>query len=695
MFGVVTPLRLAGLVATLALVILQLPSDADGRAAIMAQNAPAAIASAQRGFSLANVDPACKPCQDFFRYAMGGWQANNPIPQTATRWSVLEQMREQNRLALREILDAAAREGWPRGSPAQKAGDYYASCMNVRDRDATGIAPIAVYLTAIRDIRDIADLRLQTAVLQNIGVGAFFQSGTEGDPRDEPRAIAMLSQGGLGLPDRDVYFAGDARSSQIRESYLGHIARYFQLAGDDPATAAAGARQVLTVENALARASRSRSERRDRVANYHKMTLAEAQALIPAWDLGTFYRDRMAPHIDAIDVEQPEFVRSLEIILHAIPLADLRAYLRYHLIERSAPALSTPFADEAFAFEALLTGAREQLPLWNRCVRAVDSDLGDALGQLYVAKHFSPEARVTAKRLVDAVEASFRDQLAGLSWMSESTRREAVAKLDAVVDKVGFPDVWRKYSTLEIDRGPFINNSLRASLYRSRFTFNRLGKNVDRDFWMMTTPSINASYSPAANDITFPAGILQPPYFSPHYDDAVNYGAIGAIIAHELTHAFDDEGRRSDGHGNLRDWWQPADAAAYAARASCVEREFSHFAIVNDIHENGKLVVGEALADLGGAQVAYRAMERALAGKPRTAIDGWTPEQRFFLAFAQSHATFDRPERARLNVLIDPHPNGRDRIIGTLSNMPEFAAAFHCKAHDPMVRPPPDRCQIW
>lgn len=690
-----TPLRLTALVAMLALLIVRLPLNADGRATILKQNSAAAIASAQRGFSLANVDPTCKPCQDFFRYAMGGWQANNPIPPTATRWSVLEQLRDQNRLALRDLLEAASREGWPHGSPAQKAGDYYVSCMNVRDRDVVGIAPIAVYLTAIREIHDMADLRLETAVLQNIGANAFFQSGTEGDPRDEPRALAMLSQGGLGLPDRDIYFAADARSSQIREAYLGHIARYFQLLGDDSVAATAGARSVMSVESALARASRTRTERRDRLANYHKMTLAEAQALIPIWDLGTFYRDRMAPHVDAIDVEQPEFLRSLETILRVTPLSELRAYLRYHLIERAAPALSTPFAEEAFAFEAALRGAREQLPLWSRCVRAVDTDLGDTLGQLYVAKHFSPEARVTAKRLIDAIEVSFREQLAGASWMSEGTRREAIAKLDAVVDKVGFPDVWRKYATLEVDRSAFINNSLRASLYRSRFTFNRLGKTVDREFWMMTAPSINASYSPASNDITFPAGILQPPYFSPRYDDAINYGAIGAIVAHELTHAFDDEGRHSDGHGNLRDWWQPADGAAYASRANCVEREFSRFAILGDVHENGKFVLGEALADLGGAQIAYRAMERALAGKPRTSIDGWTPEQRFFLAFAQSHATFDRPERARLNVLIDPHPTGRDRVIGTLSNMPEFAAAFHCRARDPMVRPPADRCQIW
>jgi putative endopeptidase len=700
MHGLVTPLRLGGFLAALALALVELGSSAQGssaqaKATILAQTAPSAIRSALRGFSIANVDPTCKPCQDFFRYAMGGWQANNPIPAAATRWSVLDQLREQNRAQLRDILEVVEREGWPHGSPTQKIADYYASCMNVRDRDAAGIAPIAVYLNAIRDVKDLAELRLETAVLQNIGGRAFFFTGTEGDPRDETHTIAVVTQGGLGLPDRELYFAGDAHAAQIREAYVSHIARYLTLAGDEPSSANLEAREVMTVESMLARASRTRSERRDRGSNYHKLSIVDAQALIPSWDLATFFRDRIAPHVDVVDVEQPDYLRAVDQVLRTTPLADLRAYLRFHLIERAAPALSTAFGEEATAFDSVLAGRRESVPPWNRCVRAVDADLGDALGQLYVAKHFTTETRASAQRLVDSIEAAFREQLASLTWMSEGTRREAIAKLDAVVDKIGFPEMWRKYDTLDIDRGLFITNSLRASLYRSRMTFTLLGRNMNRRFWSMTTPTINASYSAANNDITFPAGILQPPFFSPRYDDATNYGAIGVIIAHELTHAFDDEGRRSDARGNLRDWWSPADAGAYAARQNCIEREFARFAVVGDVHENPKLVAGEALADLGGLQIAYRALERSLAGKPRTKIDGWTPEQRFFLAFAQAYATFERPERIRLSAVVDPHPTGRDRIIGTLSNLPEFALAFHCRAGEPMVRPAAERCALW
>ncbi|MBV8601309.1 MAG: hypothetical protein JO359_07070, partial [Candidatus Eremiobacteraeota bacterium] len=374
-----TALRLLGLLAATVLLCASFPAGASGGVTIMAQNAPAAAASAARGLSLANVDPTCKPCADFARYAMGGWQANNPIPPSESRWSMLDQLRESNLLQLREILEGVQREPWPHGSAAQKAGDYYASCTNVRERDAAGTAPIAVYLTGIREIRDLADLRLETAVLQNLGGHAFFFAGSEGDPRDEQRTIAVIVQGGLGLPDREFYFASDARAAQIRELYAAHVARYFALAGDDAASAAAAARQVLTVENALARVSRTRAERRDRLANYHKLSLAETQALIPSWDLTTFFRDRMAPRVDVVDVEQPDYLRGVEYVLRTSPLADLRAYLRYHLLERAAPVLSFPFAEEAAAFDAALTGRREPSPLWRRCVKAVDTDLGDAL----------------------------------------------------------------------------------------------------------------------------------------------------------------------------------------------------------------------------------------------------------------------------------------------------------------------------
>ncbi|MBV8150136.1 MAG: M13 family metallopeptidase [Candidatus Eremiobacteraeota bacterium] len=689
-------LRVAGFLAALALAVFHFSPEAAGRTTLLAQNAPEAIASALRGFSLANVDPTCQPCQDFYRYAMGGWHANNPIPPTAARWSALDQLRVQNRAVLRELLESAEHEPNAPGSPAQRAADYYAACTNTRERDTAGTAPIAVYLRAIHEIRDLDDLRLETAVAQNVAANAFFSTGSEADPRDGQRLIPFVAQGGLALPDRELYFANDARAIQIRDAFLAHAARYFTLLGDEPQVAAAGAHAVMSVELALARASRTGADRRDRFANYHKMALSEAQTLVPSWNLASFFRDRMAQHVEYLDVEQPEYLRALETLLRTQPLADLRAYLRYHLIERAAPALSMAFSEEYTNFRSTLSGRREPDAVWMRCVRMTDNDVPDALGQVYAARYGNPEIRATAKRLVDNLEAALRDHLTSPGWMSEPTRREALAKLDAIADRVGYPDAWRTYDGLEIDRGPFITDSLRTSLYRARHTFAMLGHTADRRFWAMSPPTINASYDPGANAVTLPAGILQPPLFSPRYDDAVNYGAIGAIIGHELSHAFDDEGRRTDARGALRDWWQPADAAAFAARLRCIEREYDRFAVgVGDFRENPKLVVGEALADLGGAEIAYRALERELAGKPRPKIDGWTPEQRFFLAFTQAHAAYERPERARLDVLIDPHPSGRNRVIGTLSNMPEFATAFGCRAHDAMVRPASQRCSLW
>lgn len=668
-----TYLRLAGLFAALALAI---------------SNVAGAVQAAERGLSVANVDPTCKPCRDFFRYAMGGWRANNPIPPTASRWSVLDQLRQQNRFALRELLETASRQSLPRGSPGQKAGDYYTSCMNTVERDAVGIAPIAVYLKAIRSIDDLHELRLESAVLQNIGVKAFFFAGLEGDPGDEQQTIAFISQGGLGLPDRELYLAGDARAAQIREAYVTHIARYFRLLGENASGSAADAHAVMSVEIELARAARTRAELRDRAANYHRLTLGEAQALIPNWSWPGFFHDRMASSVETVDVQQPEYLRRLDALLRVTPLSELRAYLRYHLIERAAPALSMPFANEAAVFQAVLVG-REPFPLWNRCVRAVDADLGDALGQLYVEHHFSPETRAAAKRVIDAVTAEFRRRLVSAGWIGESTRLEALEKLEAIVEQIGYPEVWRSYEALGIDRGPFIENSLRASLYRSRNTFAHLGLSAKHTFWSMTAPTVNAVYSAANNEVTFPAGLLEPPVFSADYDDALNFGALGVVVAHELNHAFDDEGRHSDARGNLREWWQAEDAGAWAVRQGCVEREFEA------LRENDKLVAGEALADLGGVEIAYGALERALARKPRVRIDGWTPEQRFFLAFAQTYASFELPQRARLAAILDPHPDGGQRVLQTLANVPEFAVAFGCKAGDAMVRPAAQRCTLW
>ena len=667
-----SPLRVAGLAAALALAIAAL----------------APVVAAETGFSVANLDQSGKPCQDFFRYAMGGWQATNPIPATSSRWSVLDELRQQNRVALRGLLESAARQSVARSAAAQKAGDYYASCMNVGEREAAGITPIAPYLRGIASVGNLSDVRLQASALQNLGAKAFFFAGSEGDPRDEQRTIPFISQGGLGLPDRALYFASDATAAQIREAYVSHVTRDFRLAGEDAVSSATDARAVFTFEEELARAARPRAELRDRAANYHKLTLAELQSLMPIWSWSAFFHERMASNVDEVDVQQPEYLRKLDSLLRVTPLSQLRAYLRYHLMERTAPALGMSFANESAEFAATVLG-REPLPLWSRCVRMADADLGDALGQLYVEHYFNPATRVAAKRVVDSITAEFRRRITSADWMSQWTRREAAEKLDAIRAHIGFPDAWRAYDTLAVDRGPFIENSLRASLYRARNTFSHLGTNPKHEFWTMTAPTVNAAYSAANNDVTFPAGLLQSPVFSVHYDDALNYGAFGVIVAHELTHAFDDEGRRSDAQGNLRDWWQPSDAGAWALRQGCVQHELESF------RENERLVAGEALADLGGVEIAYGALERTLGRKHRARIDGWTPEQRFFLAFAQTYASFEVPQRMRVDGILDPHPDGRERVLQTLANIPQFSSAFACRAGDAMVRPASQRCTLW
>jgi putative endopeptidase len=627
-------------------------------------------ASAQRGFSLANVDPACKPCRDFSRYAMGGWQARNPIPATAGRWSVLDERRHATRVALRALLVAASHAGAPLGSAARKAGDYYASCMDLPRRDAAGIAPIAGYLRAIEGIHDLAGVRRASAALQNVGAAAFFSTGAEPDPSGEGRTLAFIAQGGLGLPDRDLYVARDARSARVREAYLAHVARDFRLLGDDPAESAAQARAVLGVETQLARAARPRAETRERAANVHRVTLAGAQALIASWDLAAFFAERMAPAVAYVDLREPEYLRGLDAVLRAAPISSLRAYLRYRLVERAAPALSAAFADEAAGFEASLSGRRAALPLWERCVRAADVDLGDALGRLYVEHSFNGRTREAARALVGAIRAEVRRRLASAAWLAPRARAGAVARLESVSAGIGYPGVWRSYEGLRIDRGPFAGNYLRAALYRARHTFAAPRGAARSRFWSLTAASVDASYSRAYGAVTLPAALLAPPLFSPRYDAGVGYGSLGVIVAHELTHAFEGE-------------------IARGGAASCLRAQLAA------MHENGRLVAGEALADLGGVEIAYAALERALAGKPRAPIDGWTPEQRFFLAFAQAHASFERPERRWLLSILDPHPSGRDRILVTLANVPEFARAFGCRAGDAMVRPRAQRCTVW
>ncbi|HVZ77645.1 MAG TPA: M13 family metallopeptidase, partial [Gemmatimonadaceae bacterium] len=525
---------------------------------------------------------------------------------------------------------------------------------------------------------------------------APFSDGSGQDARDASQVIAVLGQGGLSLPNRDYYVQSDARYVKIRDAFTAHVTRMFELMGDTPAQATAGAKAVLDIETRLARASKSPVELRDPNANYHKMTLAELDALTPTLSWTSFFKAQGAPAITAVDVEQPEFFKALDGMLTSVPAADWKAYLRWRAVHAAAPALSTPFVNENFRFSQLFSGAQELLPRWKRCSASTDGRLGELLGQEYVKANFTPEAKVRALRIVNTLVDELHDRIEHLQWMSQPTKVQALAKLSALTRKIGYPDKWIDYSSVTITPGRYLANVRAAQQFASARDWAKIGKPVDRTEWGMTPPTVNAYYSPPMNEIVFPAGILQPPFYDPNADDAVNYGAMGAVIGHEMTHGFDDEGRQYDKDGNLKDWWTAADADQFNAQAQKVVQQFDAYTVVDSsTHVNGKLTLGEDIADFGGLTVAYAAMERALGNAPRTKIDGFTPEQRFFLAWAQVWRELNRPEYAKTLVGVDPHAPGKWRVNGPFSNMPEFRKAWGCKDGDPMVRPAGDRPEIW
>jgi putative endopeptidase len=536
----------------------------------------------------------------------------------------------------------------------------------------------------------------EIAHLQALGVNALFAFGQMQDFTDSTQVIGVAYQGGLGLPDRDYYTKTDARSQKIRDEYVQHMARMFALLGESEAAAAADAKAVMGLETRLAEASMTRVERRDPDASYHPMTPAALQELTPhfAWD--RFLAATKAPSFTTINVGQPKFLEAVDRALADVPIATWRTYLRWRLIDDAAPALPAAFVKEDFDFnQGVLQGTREMQPRWRRCVAATDRALGFALGKRFVEEKFPPEAKARADRMVRNLIAALRDDLETLPWMSPATRKAAIAKLDAFTPKIGYPDKWRDYSAYHVDRASYVVNVLQGRAFATRQNLDKIGKPVDRTEWGMTPQTVNAYYNPTRNEIVFPAGILQPPLFDAHADDAVNYGGMGAVIGHEMTHGFDDEGRKFDGKGDRRDWWTPEDAKNFLARAACVEQQFAGYVVEGDLHENGKLVLGESIADLGGLTIAYRAYHMALGGKTAPVIDGFTGDQRFFLAWAQAWASQARPQFERMQVTVNPHPLGRFRAIGPVSNMPEFAKAFDCQAGDPMVRAGAARCKIW
>lgn len=647
------------------------------------------------GFDPTALDSSADPCTDFYQYACGAWVKNNPIPADQPSWGRFNELAERNRDELHTILDRVSDPKGARNGVEKKLGDYYATCMDEPAVEKLGAKPLAEDFARIAAIKTKQDLPALVGRLQRAGVNAFFGFGGEQDFKDSTSVIATADQGGLGLPDRDYYFKDDAKSVEQRKQYVDHVRKMFVLAGDAEGQAANAAKAVLAVETALAKPALTREARRDPNALYHKLTRAEATALTPAF--------AWQPYLDAtgisapfthMNVMEPEFFKGVSAVIESTMLDDLKQYLRWHVIHGSADTLSTAFVNENFAFYGkVLTGRTELQPRWKRCVRFTDGDLGEALGQLYVEQTFGADGKRRMLELVGNLERALRADIGDLAWMTPDTKKQALIKLEAFTKKIGYPDVWRDYSSLSIARGDFFGNSQRANAFEHARQLAKIGKPVDRREWLMTPPTVNAYYNPLMNEVVFPAGVLQPPFFDRAMDDAVNYGAIGSVIGHEITHGFDDEGRQFDKDGNLKDWWTETDAKEFESRAQCVADQYSGYTAVDDIKVNGKLTLGENTADNGGVRIALMALMDALGGKTPEKIDGFTAEQRFFLGWGQIWCESRRPEFERMLAGTDPHAPGHWRVNGTLSNMPEFAKAFSCKATAPMASA--KRCRVW
>jgi putative endopeptidase len=643
------------------------------------------------GLQLNALDTSADACTDFYQFACGGWIANNPVPADRAGWGRFDELQERNNDVLHAILDAAAAGKDP---ASRKIGDYYASCLDEPAIDAKGVAPLEALLTKIAALSGVRDLAPLVADLHTIGVNVFFQFGSQADFKDASVEMAIVDQGGLGLPDRDYYVKDDPKSVELRTQYVAHVARMAELLGLPADQAKTAADQAMAIETALANAALDNVSRRDPNKVYHKMSNAELQALTPAFPWAQYFTGIGSPPIYALNVAEPAFIKAAGQVVASTPLDSLKAYLRWQVVHASAAVLPKPFVDENFRFYGTtLTGAKELRPRWKRCVQYTDNDLGEALGQAFVKETFGAQAKADTLTMVHELEGALEADINGLSWMTPATKKEALVKLHAVTDKIGYPDRWRDYTALNIVRGDALGNSQRSNAFEFHRQMNKIGKPVNKDEWGMTPPTVNAYYNPLENNINFPAGILQPPFYSAKADAAVNFGGSGAVIGHELTHGFDDQGRQFDARGNLKDWWTPADAKAFEDRAQCFVDEYSSFTAVDDVKLNGKLTLGENTADNGGLRISLMAYLTRTKGRTPPTLDGFTPEQRVFLGWGQVWCQNVRPERARMLAQVDPHSPGHDRVNGVVSNMPEFQQAFQCKTDAPMVRKTP--CRVW
>ena len=681
------------LVALILLALLALPGTASGQTA----NEPALPYAPS--LDMSSMDKSIDPCVNFYEYACGGWRKKNPIPADQTSWSVYGKLYQDNLNFLRGILEQAASNTNQRDPVTQEIGDFYASCIDEAGIEKSGLDPMKPELDAIARVNFVRELAPLVARLQMVTGGyrsILFRGGSDQDPDDSEAVIPSLDQGGLGLPDRDYYTKEDAKSKETRERYVQHVQKIFGLLGDNTETAKKNAETLMRMETALAKASMTRVERRDPYKLKNKMKIPGLEELAPNFDWKTYYSVLQYPKIEILNVGVPAFFKQVNAGLASEPLANWKTYLRFHVADSSAQYLSANFVQENFEFyRKYLRGAKEKQPQWKRCVQFTDYMLGEALGQAYVRKVFSPELKQSTLDMVRRIEDAMAKRIQQLDWMSPETKQQALVKLQGIRNKIGYPDRWRDYSSVKIARAEFLGNVQRATEFENRRQITKIGRPVDHGEWLISPATVDAYYNPQMNDINFPAGVLQPPLYDAKLDDAPNYGDTGGTIGHELTHGFDDEGSQFDARGNLKNWWKEEDRKKFDERTKCVSDQYSQYVMVDEVHINGELTKGEDVADLGGEILAYMAWGTATAGKNLQPADGLTPEQRFFVGFAQWACANERPEDLRMRAQTDPHSPPEYRINGVVVNMPEFAKAFSCRAGQPMVKPAEKICKVW